>query len=324
MLSYLSKRIGLMFLTFFVTIFLIFMFIKLMPDNHIPSLGSDDIPYQKLVEREGWDKPIPVQFGLWIRNIFRDGSFGFSHVKRADVGKYYFSKVPASIQINLIPYFLSVPLAIALGILAALYKSKWVDNVISIGIMVFISVPYFVVVVLVQYFLYFRWKIIPDYKIATPSEFQTLGFWYGASTFVMPIIVMTVVSIPSFARVVRAELTEQLTQDYMLLARSKGLSKRQSTYRHALKNALVPFLPGIFIGIIGVMSGGIITERLFRVDGTGAIYLQSFQATPPDYAMLMLISAFTQFLSLISSIVADLSYTLFDPRIRVGSGKLSS
>lgn len=324
MLSYLSKRIGLMFITFFVTIFLIFMFIKLMPDNHIPPMGQGDIAYEKLKEREGWDKPIPVQFGLWIRNIFADGSFGFSHVQRADVGKYYFSKVPASIKINLIPYFLSIPLAIALGVLAALFKNKWIDNIISVGIMVFISVPYFVVVVLVQYFFYFRWKIVPDYKIATPSEFASLGTAYGISTYIMPIIVLTIVSIPSFARVVRAELTEQLTQDYMLLARSKGLSKRQSTFRHALKNALVPFLPGIFVGIIGVMNGGIITERLFRVDGTGNLYLNAFQASPPDYAMLMLISAFTQFLSLLSGIVADLSYTLFDPRIRVGSGKISS
>lgn len=323
MLPYLSKRIGLMFLTFFVTIFLIFMFIKLMPDNYIPNLGQEDIAYQKLKEREGWDKPIPVQFALWIKNIVTEGSFGFSHVLRADVGKYYFSKVPASIRINLIPYFLSVPLAIAIGIIAALYKNKWIDNLISTGIMIFISVPYFVVVVLVQYFFYFRWKIVPDYKVATPSEFESLGFWYGASTYVMPIIVMTVVSIPSFARVVRSELTEQLTQDYMLLARSKGLTKKQATYRHALKNALVPFLPGILIGVIGVMSGGIITERLFRVDGTGNLYLNAFQATPPDYAMLMLISAFTQFITLVSSIVADLSYTLFDPRIRVGSGKIA-
>jgi len=295
-----------------------------MPDNYIPKIGEEDIAYEKLKEYEGWDKPIPVQFARWIRNIFVDGTFGFSHALHADVGNYYFSKVPASIRINLIPYFLSIPLAIALGVIAALYKNKWIDNLISIGIMVFISVPYFVVVVLVQYFFFFKWHIIPDYKVATPSEFASLGRAYGISTYIMPVVVMTIVSIPSFARVVRAELTEQLTQDYMLLARSKGLSKKQSTYRHALKNALVPFLPGILIGIIGVISGGIITERLFRVDGTGNLYINAFQATPPDYAMLMLISAFTEFVTLISSIVADLSYTLFDPRIRVGSGKIAS
>src|SRR5690606_13156807 len=131
---------------------------------------------------------------------------------------------------------------------------------------------------------------------------------------------LTIVSVPGLARSVRAELTEQLTQDYMLLARSKGLTLRQATYRHALKNALVPFLPGIFIGIIGVINGGLITERLFRVDGTGKIYLDAFNSTPPDYAMLMLINTFGQFIGLLSGIIGDVSYTLFDPRVRVGSG----
>jgi len=323
MLKYLLKRMGLMVLTFVITVFIFFVFIKLMPDNYFAPIGGDDIWYRQMVLREGWDKPIVVQFFYWIRNIIQDGSFGYSQTLRRDVGVYYFSKIPASIQINIIPYLLSIPLAIIIGVAAALYKNKWIDNVISVGIMIFISVPYFVVVVLAQYFLFFQWRLVPDYKVATTTEFATLGFWYGISTFVMPVIILTITAIPGFARSVRAELTEQLTQDYMLLARSKGLTKRQATYRHALKNALVPFLPGIFIGIIGVMNGGIITESLFRVDGTGRIYLNAFNSVPPDYPMLMLITTFLQFITLLSGIVGDISYTLFDPRVRVGSGKLS-
>lgn len=324
MLSYFLKRFGLMLVTFIVTIFIIFLFIKAMPDNVMPNIGIDDYHMLQRIKREGWDKPHIVQFGIWVRNIFQNGYFGFSYVHRQDVGRYYFSKMPATIRINLFPYFLSIPPAIALGILAALYKNKWVDNLISIGIIVFISVPYFVVISLTQYFLYFKWKIIPDYKVATPSEFLSKGTWYGITTYIMPVIVLTITSIPSFARTVRAELTEQLTQDYILLARSKGLTKKQATYRHALKNALVPFLPGVFLGIVGIISGGIVTERLFRVDGTGRLYLDAFNSAPPDYAMIMLISAFSQFIGLLSSIITDMSYTLFDPRMRVGSGKLAA
>jgi peptide/nickel transport system permease protein/oligopeptide transport system permease protein len=323
MLKYLLKRIGLMFFTFIITVFLFFVFIKLMPDNFVAPIRGDNIWYETIKAREGWDQPIIIQFFYWVRNIFTYGTFGFSQLYREDVGAYYFSKIPATVRINLVPYFLSIPIAMTLGVVAALNKGKWIDNIISVGIMIFISIPYFVVVVLSQYFLYFRWNVVVDYKIATPSEFETLGTWYGISTYIFPVIVLTVVAIPSFARSVRAELVEQLTQDYMLLARSKGLSKRQATFRHALKNALVPFLPGIFIGVIGVINGGIITERLFRVDGTGSIYLAAFNAAPPDYAMLMLISTFGQFITLVSGIIGDVSYTLFDPRIRVGSGKLS-
>jgi peptide/nickel transport system permease protein/oligopeptide transport system permease protein len=315
------KRLGLMFITFFIVIFLFFVFIKLLPDNYVPTPGGGDEWYDFYSAKEGWDQPIIVQFGLWIRNIIVDGTFGFSYLLQRDVADVYFSKIPASIRINIFPYFLSIPFAIVLGVLAALKKNKIADHIISVGIIVFISVPFFVTAVLAQYIFYFRLGWAPDYKIATASEFAEFGFAYGASTYILPVIVLTIASIPSFARSVRAELTEQLTQDYMLLAMSKGLTRRQAVFRHALKNALIPFLPSIFIGMVLVFNGGIITEQIFRVDGTGRIYLTAFNGR--DYALLMLVNTFTQFITLVAAIVNDISYTLFDPRIRVGSGKLS-
>lgn len=321
MLKYFAKRMGLMFITFFIIIFLFFIFIKMLPDNYVPVPGQGNDWYEIYKAKEGWDEPIVVQFGLWIRNIVADGSFGFSHILRRDVSDIYFNKIPASVKINIIPYLLSIPFAITLGVIAALNKNKWPDTIISIGIMIFISVPFFVVAVLSQYVFYFQLGWAPDYKIATSSEFAELGTIYGLSTYILPVIVLTIASIPGFARSVRAELTEQLTQDYMLLARSKGLTKRQAVFRHALKNALIPFLPAIFIGVVLVFNGGIITEQIFRVDGTGRIYLSAF--TSRDYPLLLLVNTFTQFIGLVAAIVNDISYTLFDPRIRVGSGKLS-
>jgi len=261
-----------MLITFVITVFLFFTFIKLMPDQYLDPFG-DPAWYEALKAREGWDQPIPVQFWIWIRNIITDGSFGFSRNKATDVGAYYFSKIPASIQINIIPYFLSIPIGIGIGVLAALYKNKWIDNLISVGIMVFISIPYFVIIVLAQYFFFFQLKWVPSHVVATASQF-TEDFWWSLSTYIMPITLLTIVGVPGLARSVRAE--------------------------------------------------GLITERLFRVDGTGRIYLDAFNSVPPDYAMLMLINAFGQFVGLLSSIVGDISYTLFDPRIRVGSGKIMS
>jgi peptide/nickel transport system permease protein/oligopeptide transport system permease protein len=310
-----------MLITFVITIFLFFVFIKLMPDNHMAPIDGDDLWYETMKVREGWDKPIPVQFFLWVKNIYTTGSFGFSVILRQDVSTAYFSKIPASIKINIFPYLLSLPFAIALGVLAAIYKNKLADNLISIFVMVFISIPFFVVAILVQYIFYFQLHWAPSLYIATASEFKELGFLYGISTYIMPVAILTLSGIPGFARSVRAELTEQLTQDYMLLARSKGLTKTQATLRHALKNSMVPFLPGIFIGILGTMSGGILTEQIFRVDGTGGIYLQAFNGR--DYPLLMLINAFGQFLGLLTAVVGDVSYSLIDPRVRVGSGKLS-
>ncbi len=319
--KYLLKRMGLMLITFVITVFLYFVFIKMMPDNVVPQIGHDNRHLEIHMKREGWDKPIIVQFGLWVKNIFTTGSFGFSQLHRVDAATLFFSKIPASIKINIIPYILSIPIAIFLGVTAALYKDKPIDTAISVFVIIFISVPYFVVAVLSQYLFYFRLGWAPSHVIATPSQFAR-DFWFGISSYILPVSVLTITSVPGATRSIRAELTEQLTADYMLLARSKGLSKREATYKHALKNAIAPFLPGMIIGIIGVMSGGIITENIFRVDGTGRIYLAAFNDR--DYPVLMLVTVFSQFLSLITSILVDVSYTLFDPRIKYGSRKIEA
>lgn len=315
------KRMGLMLITFVITVFLFFIFIKMMPDNVVPTIGSDNLYMEKYIKSEGLDKPVLVQFGLWVKNIFTKGTFGFSIYQKDDAARFFMKKVPASIKINLIPYLLSIPIAIFIGVTAALYKDRPLDTAISIFIIVFISVPYFVVAVLSQYLFHFKLGWTPTHVVFGPEQFNE-NIWRGIQSYILPVAVMTITSIPGSARSVRAELTEQLTADYMLLARSKGLSSREATYKHALKNAIAPFLPGMIIGIVGVLNGGIITEKLFNVDGTGKIYLDAFNSR--DYPILMFVTVFSQFLGLLMAILSDVSYTLFDPRVRYGSRKIES
>lgn len=319
MFKYFLKRFGLMLIVFVISVFLFFLFIKMMPDYHKAMPGDEDLYYQILYEREGWGKPIPEQFLIWVRNIFKYKTFGYSNYWKMDASLVYFRKFPATIMFQLAPYILSTLLGITLGIVAGLKKNKMTDHVISVGVMILISVPSFVVAVLAQYFFVWRWKLFPQPWVATPSEIEELGFLWIVKTYALPTIIMTITGSAGWARSIRAELTEQLTQDYMLLARSKGLSHRQATIRHALKNALVPFAPSIFLGFVGLLSGSMIMERLFRVDGTANIYLTAFQNK--DYPVLLLIVVFTNFLGFILSILGELSYTLMDPRMRVGSGK---
>jgi peptide/nickel transport system permease protein/oligopeptide transport system permease protein len=322
MAKYFIKRFGLMLITFVLIVFIFFVFIKLIPDNHVPPpLGGDDYVYLEMQKREGWDRPIVEQFFLWLRNIFVYHTFGYSHFHRQDVSIVMFGKIPATITFQLIPYLLSIPIGIGLGILAALKKNKTADTVISVGVMIFISVPSFVIAVLFQYIFVWELHIFPSIYVATPSEFAQ-NFWYGIASFILPTIVITLGSFAGWTRGIRAELTEQLTSDYMLLARSKGLTKTQATMRHALKNAIVPFAPSIFLGFLGLLSGSMIMEQIFRVDGVGKIYLYAFNNK--DYPLLMLDLVFYEFIGLLSSILADMSYTLIDPRMRVGSSKLES
>lgn len=307
-----------MLITFVIIIFVVFVIVKSLPNNYIPDIGQDDSYYQMLREREGWDRHPVEQFFLWVRNIFQNGSFGWSFKRSRDVSVVMFEVMPTTIKLNIIPLVLSVPIGVALGIWAALKKNKVTDHIISAGVIVFISVPTFVLGVLLQYLLVFKWKLLPSLFTATNTEFKA-DFWFGIQSYIMPISVMTIASVAGWTRSVRAELTEQITADYTLLARSKGLSKTQSTFRHALKNAMVPFAPAIFTEFVGLLGGSLIIEQIFRINGVGRIYIEAFNQQ--DYPLLMINVCFYTIIGLFAAILADLSYSLVDPRIRVGSGK---
>lgn len=321
MLNYFLKRFGLMIITFIISVFLFFFFFRMMP-------SYKQIPYQdpnlaKILERqreiEGWDKPIPVQFWRYVKGIILRGDFGWSTVYQRNAAEAYFPKLPATITFQLTPYILSTIIGISLGILAALKKNKLADNIISVGIIILISAPSFVVAVLGQYIFVWKLKLFPQIYVATTDQVKELGIGFWFQTNALPIFIMTLTGCVGWARSVRAELTEQLTQDYMLLARSKGLSHTQATVRHALKNALVPFAPSIFLGFVGLLSGSMVLEQVFRVEGTAKIYLAAFNQK--DISLLLLIVIFSTFLGFLMAILGDLSYTLLDPRMRVGSKK---
>ena len=133
------------------------------------------------------------------------------------------------------------------------------------------------------------------------------------------VIALSLGSIAGYARFTRAELTEVLTSDYLLLARTKGLTRAQTTLRHALRNAMVPIFPSIISEVIAVLGGSLIIESIFGVPGVGPLYVGSI--TAKDYNFFILLSTFYTLIGLVAGIVVDLSYGIIDPRIRMGSRK---
>ena len=132
-----------------------------------------------------------------------------------------------------------------------------------------------------------------------------------------PVLAMSFGSIAGYCRFTRAELTEVLTGEYLLLARTKGLTKRQSIFRHALRLAMVPIFPSIVGEFISVLSGSLIIEQIFAIPGVGNLYLMSINNL--DYDFFMLLSGFYCLIGLLAGIVIDISYGIIDPRIRVGA-----
>ncbi|HHU27919.1 TPA: ABC transporter permease [bacterium] len=322
MSRYVLKRLILMVITFSILIFLIFFFIRLMPDFYVTGLNEDPAIRAAWIKREGIDKPIFEQFIIWVTNIFKDGNFGYSFVRKRDVIDVLAQRLPETIKINFIPFLISIPLGIALGIIAALKKNKLTDHIISVAVMILISIPSFVVAVVLQYLFVYKWNLLPSIYVL-PKDEAALDPMGDILSRVLPTVVLASGMIASWTRLLRAELSETLTSEFMLLARAKGLTKPQATLRHALRNAFVPFSPALIGGLISLLSGSLIIEKTFRIAGVGGLYLAAIGGAGglPDYPMVMIISSFYLSIGLLSGIVSDLSYGFIDPRIKMGAGK---
>ena len=316
MFKYILKRLGLMIMTFLIIFLISFVLIKLLPIVVNVTIGQDKEIIEATLRARGYYDPIPVQLVNYIKRIFH-GDFGVGvnlpEYRNKPVWDVFVEKLPPTVLINVYSTIFSVPLGIALGIFAALKKNRWQDHLISTGVMIFISVPSIVTAFLVQYIFCFKLNWFP---LMMNSGFD----YFSVSMFksMMPaVIAMSFGSICGYARFTRAELTEVLTSDFMLLARTKGLTRGQATLHHALKNAMVPIFPSIVGEFVSVLSGSLIIEKIFSIPGVGGLYLDSINYQ--DYDFFMMLSCFYILIGLAASIVIDLSYGFIDPRIRMGA-----
>ncbi len=319
MFKYICKRIGLMLMTFTIIFVACFVLVKLLPkDPGFVAPGQDPDIVEAIYEARGYNKPILEQLYIYVKKIVTQGDFGIAmnmpNVEyNAPVWDVFVEKLPPTILINIYSSLLAVPVGIALGIYAALKKNKWQDHLISTLVMVFISVPAFVYASLFLYIFCFKLNIFPKTMLGGFDYFS----WDMFKSMLPAVFCMSFGSIAGYARFTRAELTEVLTSEFMLLARTKGLTKSQATTRHALRNAMVPIFPSIIGEFISVLSGSLVIEKIFSIPGVGQLYLNSINA--PDYDFFMLLSGFYLLIGLVAGLVIDLSYGIIDPRIRMGA-----
>ena len=317
MLKYTIQRILFMLLTLFVIIGMCFMLIRMLPPAQLDPTDIHKDIIEARREAMGYNKPLLVQFGIFLRDVLLHWDWGVSD--KLYVGREVFSifaeKMPATIIVNIYSIILSIPIGILLGIFAALKKNTWIDHTISTLTMVVISVPSFVYAFVIQYIFSYKLGWLP-FLMNPGTDYFTWDMFVSMLPAVMS---LSFGVIAGFTRTTRAELTEVLTSEFMLLARTKGLTKAQATVRHALKNCMVVILPSIFGQFIGVMSGSLIIEKIFSIPGVGQLYINSINA--PDYPMFIMNTAFYTTIGLVAAIVVDISYGLIDPRIRMGSKK---
>ncbi len=317
MAKYVVKRVLLMLFVLFVVTTICFMLIRMIPQE-MPNEKNLQEVIKAQWKALGYEEPLFTQYGIYLRNIFTDFNFGVSWKLdfRNGAMDLILDRLAPTVMVNVYSLLLSVPAGILLGIYAAIKKNKWQDSLISTGVMVFVSVPSYVYAFLVQYILCYKLDLFPLTVLALNDAG---GSWFTAQMFhsmVPAILAMSFGEIAGLCRFTRAELTETLTSDYMLLARTKGLTRGQATARHALKNAMVPILPMIIGSFISILSGSMIIESIFSIPGVGQLYIMSIQQL--DYDVFMADCIFYSAIGLLAGIVVDLSYGFIDPRIRMG------
>ena len=317
MFKYILKRIGLMLMTFCIIMLICFVLIKLLPIPINTTIGQDSEILKERLRARGYYDPILVQLFNYVKRIFTEGDFGIGvnmpGYINAPVWDAFVSRLPPTVLINVYSSLIGVPIGLGLGIFAALKKNKWQDHVISTGVMLLISVPSIVYAFLIQYIFCFKLDWFPLMMEPGTDYFS----WAMFRSMMPATLSLSLGSIAGYARGTRAELTEVRTSEFMLLARTKGLTRGQATLRHALRNSMVPIFPSILSEFVAVLSGSMIIENIFAIPGVGMLYLTSIRVL--DYDFFMLLSGFYCLVGLTAGIVVDISYGFIDPRIRMGA-----
>ena len=317
MVKYIFKRLALALMTLFIIMTMCFFLIKSLPLNVRVGIGEDAAKVEAIIQARGYRDPIIKQYITYLGRILKgDWGVGINMEINSSVSEVFLRRLPPTMLINVYAMIFSVPIGLGLGIWAALRKNKLTDHIISTGVMIFISVPSYVYAFLVQYIFCF--------KLGLPLTMSSLNdaggsylSWTMFVSVIAPVLSLSFGTIAGFARYTRAELTEVLTNEFMLLARTKGLTKAQAITRHALKNTMVVIFPMILGEFIGIIGGSIIIEQIFAVPGVGRLYLNSINLL--DYDFFMMLTTFYTGIGLLSTLVGDLSLGIIDPRIRMGA-----
>lgn len=343
--KYVLKRLVLAFMTAFIILSLTFILIKLLPFERPVGGDTQQIAYfdkqynlgyvyrfdtaktefgeclYKSPSENGrsfyyYQVPVMTQYATWLKNIVTEWDWGYSKFIQPNVSAAVIigSRLGYSIRLNIISVLFSVPIGILLGIWAALKKNTMTDHTISTLVMIFISLPSFVLISFILRIFCYQLGWLPS---TWPAD--TASFAVKAQGYIIPVFCLSFGSICGYCRFVRAELCEVMESDYLLLARTKGLTRRQAIMRHAMKNAMVPIFPSILAEFIGILGGSMILESLYSIPGIGKLFISAISYK--DYDILFVDMAIFTTLSLVAGVFLDLSYGFIDPRIRMGAKK---
>lgn len=292
---------------------------------------SSEESRQKLRELYHLDKPIMVQYGLWLKRMVQlDFGHSFkSHQKPVFLGTKdkngNYTKgmieqaLPITLMINILGLAITLSLAIPLGVIAARKYQKWQDKSITLFNFIGFSIPGFWLALLMMYWLGVAndWLPISGLHSLNYDNLDTWGkFKDSLSHLILPVLIPSLTGLAGITLFVKNGMLDVLHQDYITTARSKGLSEHTVVYKHALRNALLPLITIVGLSIPGLIGGSVISETIFAIDGMGKLFYDAVMSR--DFPVVMGILTIGSALTLMGNLIADVAYAWADPRVRRG------
>ena len=309
MTRYVLKRILYMLLTLLIVATVTFFMMRSIPGDPLGGMARE-LPEQTKANyyaKYGLDKPLVEQYLIYIKNMLQ-GDLGESLLYPGrSVSATISATSPVSGLVGGIALVIGLLIGVCLGIIAALKKNQWPDYVVMVIAIMGITIPVFVLVSLMQYFFSIKLGWLPS------------SGWGQPKHLIMPVIVLSFSTIATYARYIKSSMLDVLDQDYILTARSKGLSEGQIVRRHVLRNSLLPAVTILSGRIVGIFTGAFIVEKMFTIPGIGFYYISSINNN--DYTMTMGTTVFYAALFVVMQLVVDFGYMLVEPRIRISEAK---
>ncbi len=262
-----------------------------------------------LNEKYGLDQPVPVQYANYMINIVK-GDLGVSfQFDNQSVTHLLANRVGPSLQLGFQAMLIGTIIGVLLGVLAAMFQNTWIDYGSTFLAVFGKSIPSFVFAALLQFVIGVKLGWLP------------VASWDGFSSSIMPTIALAIFPIATAARFMRTELIDVLGSDYITLAKAKGNSRMEVSFKHAVRNALIPLITVLGPMAVGLMTGSMVVEQIFAIPGIGEQFVKSIQTN--DFPIIMGTTLFFAFLLTVIILIIDILYGIIDPRIRLAGGDKS-
>ena len=304
---YLCKRIVTAIITLFIAATLTFFIMNLVPgDPFLSEKAPSEEAREALRAKYGLDKPLVVQYGNYLKNLAH-GDLGVSYVqaKNKPIIMIIAQSFPVSVKVGIWAILASFFLGVPLGCISALRREKWQDNTIRVISTLGVAIPGFLIATLLMLVFGAKLKWFPISGIKK------------ASGYVLPVIALSLSPMSYIARLMRSSMLDAMGQDYIRTARAKGMTAYVTTFKHALRNSILPVITYMAPMIANILTGGFVVEKIFGIPGLGSYFVKSIQSR--DYTIIMGTTVFYAAILILCSLLCDIIYKIVDPRIKLSA-----